>query len=161
MRTWRESEPVTDAGRLARADAWVASLGDVHVLVDLSHRAQAVTAARRFVRHHLSSRGVAESDVATTELLTSELVTNAVKYGEPPVSLLIELRRGLVHVSVSDTNPELPRLREPEPTGDGGRGMWLLDTLASMWGWAPAPVGKTVWFELHMPVGDTPPTGDD
>lgn len=89
---------------------------------------------------------------STAELLVSELVTNAVKYGQPPLWLLVELRPGLIHASVSDTSTALPQRREAAPDAEGGRGLLVLEALAGSWGTVTAESGKYLWFDLPVPV---------
>ncbi|WP_368861866.1 ATP-binding protein [Frankia gtarii] len=92
----------------------------------------------------------------TAELLVSELVTNAVKYGQPPLWLLIEMRPGLIHASVSDTSTVLPQRRTAAPDAEGGRGLLVLDALAGSWGTIIAESGKYLWFDLPVPHTSAP-----
>lgn len=86
-------------------------------------------------------------------LLISELVTNAVRHGVPPIRLAIECDDTLLHVRVRDGSPALPARREVGIESEGGRGMTLVELLTSTWGVAPVAddygVGKEVWFELR------------
>lgn len=123
-----------------------------HLLVELPHLPEAVPEARRAVRRVLTERGTPDESVAVAELLVSELVTNAVKYGEPPIWLLLELRPGLIHASISDTSTSLPTRRDPTPVSEGGRGLLVLDALAGAWGAATADAGKYLWFDLPVPL---------
>ncbi len=90
-------------------------------------------------------------DVA--ELLVSELVTNALRYGAGPIRLRLLRGRALL-CEVSDAVPALPRLREAGDDDEGGRGMQLVTTLAERWGSRRTGHGKTVWFELPLPAGE-------
>jgi anti-sigma regulatory factor (Ser/Thr protein kinase) len=121
-----------------------------HVLVELPYLPRAVPEARQAIRTLLGARGLPADTVDVAELLVSELVTNAVKYGDPPVWLLVELRPGLVHASVSDTSEALPHRREVTPASEGGRGLLVLDALAGSWGAAVAGAGKYLWFDLPV-----------
>lgn len=82
------------------------------------------------------------------ELLTSEVVTNAVKYGCcDEVVVRLGLRRDEVEVVVLDANPEPPLAVDPSHRRDGGRGMLLVDSLARRWGVQRHEAdGKSVWF---------------
>ncbi|MGF7234903.1 MAG: ATP-binding protein [Frankia sp.] len=120
--------------------------------VELPYLPRAVPEARRALRALLTSRDLPEESVAVAELLVSELVTNAVKYGEPPIWLLLELRPGLVHASVSDTSTALPYRRDVTPSSEGGRGLLVLDALAGSWGAAAVDSGKYLWFDLPVPL---------
>ncbi len=107
-------------------------------------------AARRFVAGFLSSRGY-ESIVADAELLTSEVVSNAVIHGGRPLVLDVEDLGNGVRVRVSDPSPALPRPRRAAPWAPGGRGLSIVATLASDWGISPLEdSGKDVWFELRI-----------
>ncbi|HSA49916.1 MAG TPA: SpoIIE family protein phosphatase [Yinghuangia sp.] len=88
-------------------------------------------------------------DVA--ELLVSELVTNALRYGAGPIRLRLLRGRALL-CEVADAVPALPRLREARDTDEGGRGMQLVTTLAERWGSRRSGHGKIVWFELQLPT---------
>ncbi len=103
-------------------------------------------AARRFVRDALVGF---EGDLDTVLLLVSELVTNAVLHTQSVVSLTIALGAGMLRVSVADNCHDAPVHRAPGLDAVGGRGMGLVQTLASGWGVDLHPGnGKTVWFEL-------------
>jgi anti-sigma regulatory factor (Ser/Thr protein kinase) len=126
-----------------------------HILAELPYQAAAVPQARRVLRECLSLARLPDDTRGVSELLVSELVTNAVKYGKPPVWLLVELRPGLVHASVSDTSTELPTRRDPDPDAEGGRGLLVLDALAGSWGAVAVEGGKYLWFDLPVrPDGD-------
>ncbi len=125
-----------------------------HILAELPYLPSAVPQARRVLRECLDLTGLPDDTRCTAELLVSELVTNAVKYGRPPVWLLVELRPGLVHASVTDTSTTLPQRREADPDAEGGRGLLVLDALAGSWGAVSVGSGKYLWFDL--PVIRTP-----
>jgi anti-sigma regulatory factor (Ser/Thr protein kinase) len=112
--------------------------------------------ARRFTRTTLESWGLgALADV--TELLVSELVTNALRHAGPPRQLRLFRDRSLT-VEVADAAHQMPLLR---PMGDNagevesGRGMRLVNELAHRWGSRTTRHGKVVWFELELPLGIT------
>ena len=111
--------------------------------------------ARRFVTRTLV---VAESDVLDVALLlTSELVTNAVLYGAAPIRLQLHRQPGTVRIEVHDQGRPFspPAEAACSLTDEGGRGMPLLDALATSWGIHSSRniAGKTLWFEL---TGDQP-----
>jgi len=86
----------------------------------------------------------------TALLLVSELVTNAIRHGTPPVRLSLRLDRDRLRVEVTDSSPALPELTRPEPDQIGGRGLQIVQLLAARWGasFSSRRLGKTVWFEL-------------
>ena len=76
----------------------------------------------------------------------------------PPKQFTLRLRRGAaaVWVEVFDTDLRLPRIRSADETDEGGRGLYLVDQIASRWGSRPTRNGKAVWFEMSI----TPAAGD-
>ncbi|TQK52148.1 serine phosphatase RsbU (regulator of sigma subunit) [Streptomyces sp. SLBN-118] len=102
--------------------------------------------ARRLARRALARWGLEElSD--SVELLVSEVVTNAVRYAERPVTLRL-LRTDVLRCEVGDDSPQLPRQRRARDTDEGGRGLFLVNRLARRWGATRLSTGKVVWFEL-------------
>jgi anti-sigma regulatory factor (Ser/Thr protein kinase) len=87
----------------------------------------------------------------TALLLVSELATNAIRHGTPPIRLSLRLDRDRLRVEVSDSSPALPELSHPEPDQVGGRGLQIVQLLAARWGASASTrrLGKTVWFELR------------
>lgn len=79
-------------------------------------------------------------------LLTSELVTNAVRHGTGSVDLRVAWGHGAVRVEVEDQSPQRPVIRAMDRDALSGRGLVLVDRLCAGWGVLPAAVGKTVWF---------------
>ena len=119
---------------------------------DLPAHALSARRARRFVLAALEALGVrAPAIEEVAELLTSEVVTNAVLHAGSGVRVLVEGIPGGVRISVTDTDPQIPALRPPADQAESGRGLHLVDTLADRWGVAPVPTGKSVWFELAVP----------
>ncbi|MBW1602921.1 serine/threonine-protein phosphatase [Streptomyces sp. JJ66] len=96
--------------------------------------------------------------VDTTELLVSELVTNALRHGDGEIRLRLLLDRTLV-CEVWDSGLVQPRRRRARDTDEGGRGLQLVDLLSAAWGSRRTPRGKAVWFELPLPHdgGPKPP----
>ncbi|MEV0169471.1 anti-sigma regulatory factor (Ser/Thr protein kinase) [Nonomuraea fuscirosea] len=91
------------------------------------------------------------NETATTELLVTEAVTNALEQSPEPINLTLTLADGLLRGAVEDhatqrALPEQPHL--PDPTEESGRGLFLLDALACCWGVEYTATGKIVWFEL-------------
>ena len=105
-------------------------------------------------RRHLaaSCTGLPRDMVEIALLLTSELVTNAVKYGGQHITLTVRDEADLFRVEVHDDGPRAPRVAAPGSHAVGGRGLLLVESLAHEWGTsagAPAEGGKSVWFTLR------------
>ncbi|MEU3985821.1 ATP-binding SpoIIE family protein phosphatase [Streptomyces sp. NPDC026672] len=89
------------------------------------------------------------------ELLASEVVTNALVHGDSDVHVYVRKYADRLRVEVRDSDPrparpvDLPRM---EDQAEGGRGLLIVSALASQWGNSPSGRGKTVWFELPVPV---------
>jgi anti-sigma regulatory factor (Ser/Thr protein kinase) len=107
----------------------------------------AASRARRFVRATLASWSLDEI-IPDTELLTSELVTNAILHARSSARVEIAYDGGPVRVSVCDSNPSPPRLRDYGPEAITGRGLLLVDRIAQRWGVHQSESGKCVWFEV-------------
>ncbi|MFE9636476.1 SpoIIE family protein phosphatase [Streptomyces sp. NPDC006463] len=105
--------------------------------------------ARRFARRALTRWGLEELQ-DSLELLVSEVVTNAVRYAERPVTLRL-LRTDVLRCEVGDDSPQLPRQRRARDTDEGGRGLFLVNRMARRWGATRLSSGKVVWFELPLP----------
>ncbi|WP_244207280.1 ATP-binding protein [Streptomyces swartbergensis] len=110
---------------------------------------RAVPEARRALRELLGQWGrTARSDVA--ELLTSELVTNAIVHTDHDAVLTATVGPRGLRVEVRDFVARRPRLRVPvADDGTNGRGLFLVQSLADAWGVRAHGVGKAVWFELQ------------
>ncbi|MFE2049185.1 SpoIIE family protein phosphatase [Streptomyces sp. NPDC059459] len=119
----------------------------------LPREPRSVGRAREYARAQLLAWDL-EPLVDTTELLVSELVTNALRYGEGEIRLRLLLDRTLV-CEVWDSGLVQPRRRRARDTDEGGRGLQLVGLLSAAWGSRRTPRGKTVWFELPLPGGDT------
>ncbi|MFJ9581974.1 SpoIIE family protein phosphatase [Streptomyces sp. NPDC101191] len=102
--------------------------------------------ARRLARRALA-RWDLEELTDSVELLISEVVTNAVRYAERPVTLRL-LRTDVLRCEVGDDSPQLPRQRRARETDESGRGLFLVNRLARRWGATRLSGGKVVWFEL-------------
>ncbi|MFF0750538.1 SpoIIE family protein phosphatase [Streptomyces sp. NPDC004267] len=110
-----------------------------------------VAGARASSHAQLERWGLGALDFAV-ELIVSELVTNAIRYGAPPVHLrlLRDKDRALI-CEVSDGRETSPHLRRARPDEEGGRGLFLVAQLADRWGTRYTRDGKTIWAEL--PIG--------
>ncbi|MDR6979608.1 serine phosphatase RsbU (regulator of sigma subunit)/anti-sigma regulatory factor (Ser/Thr protein kinase) [Streptomyces sp. 3330] len=113
---------------------------------ELAAEPAAVARARSEVSRQLSDWGLEQLGF-TAELIVSELVTNAIRYGRPPVRLRLIHDRALL-CEVSDGSSTTPHLRRARVFDEGGRGLLLVAQLAERWGTRHARRGKTVWAEL-------------
>ncbi|MFE0193434.1 SpoIIE family protein phosphatase [Streptomyces sp. NPDC058989] len=123
----------------------------------LAPEARSVARARELARDQLTDWGL-QGLVDTAELLVSELVTNALRHGHGEIRLRLLLDRTLV-CEVWDADLAQPRRRRARDTDEGGRGLQLVGLLSEGWGSRRTPRGKTVWFELALPDGES--TGMD
>lgn len=128
--------------------------------ISLSPHPTGAMAARQFVEGTLRRWG--RGDLSeTAALLSSELVTNVIVHVRSDMIVGIDLDDHRVRVTVFDTSGELPRRRERlAPLEEHGRGLQVVDALATSWGINEGLRGKSVWFELAT-SGDTerPATG--
>ncbi|MEV1083188.1 ATP-binding protein [Streptomyces sp. NPDC050211] len=123
--------------------------------IALPHTAAAVPVARALVRTALAELEHG-ADCDTAELLTAELVANAVEHtaGSGPIELVVELLPSGCQVEVHDPDPAppgnltRPLNGEPDPWQEHGRGLLLIRALSSSCGHRPTDSGKAVWFRL-------------
>ncbi len=119
------------------------------VTIELENDVSACRCAREFLRDVLRMwclLGV--SDVA--ELLAGELVANVVRHVHAPMELRASRLQASLRIEVVDPSTMPPVVRHPDPADDHGRGILLVDSLASAWGVVLRPDGKTVWFEIDV-----------
>ena len=120
----------------------------------LEHDRRSVTYARRWVVRQAADAGIRGDAQAVVELLTSELVANAIHHGPPGgrITVRTAVLDGHLQVTVDDEGDATPVVRDPHPTEPGGRGMMLVDMLASAWGTSTSPDGggKAVWFTVAV-----------
>ena len=125
--------------------------------IALPHSAAAVPVARALVRTALAEREhTADGD--TAELLTAELVANAVEHtaGGSPIELVVELMPTSCQVEVHDPDPSppgdltRPGMEPPDPWQEHGRGLLLIRALSSSCGHRATASGKAVWFRLPV-----------
>lgn len=115
-------------------------------------------AARAFLRNVFDVWDCDDEDQVAA-VLTSEVVTNAIRHTAGKVALRITLAADIVRVEASDVAPGELRALPVDVTADGGRGLFLVEMLARAWGAVDidADGGKIVWFEVpvqrHTPHG--------
>ncbi|MFC9260520.1 SpoIIE family protein phosphatase [Streptomyces hydrogenans] len=110
--------------------------------------ASVVGAARKAAAGQLTAWGLDEMSF-TTELVVSELVTNAVRYAGGPIGLRL-IRENVLVCEVSDPSNTQPRLRRARWSDEGGRGLFLIAQLTTRWGSRYTRSGKTIWAEQPL-----------
>ncbi|MFG3345947.1 SpoIIE family protein phosphatase [Streptomyces sp. NPDC048018] len=108
----------------------------------------AVSPVRSAAAARIAAWGLEEAGF-TAELVLSELITNAIRYGRPPVRVRLVYDRVLI-CEVSDGSSTSPHLRHATDTDEGGRGLFLVAQFAQRWGTRYARRGKTIWAELPI-----------
>jgi len=115
----------------------------------LARDEHAAVEARRFARNWARGHAVPHPIVDDIELVVSELVTNALRHGEPPIDIeLSKSTDGTIRGEICDGSTATPA---PNPTPDyrGGFGLRIVDARTSRWGCTTQPNGKQVWFEIR------------
>ncbi|WP_280867819.1 SpoIIE family protein phosphatase [Streptomyces sp. SAI-127] len=110
-----------------------------------------VADARAQTTRQLTAWGLEEA-AFVTELVVSELVTNAIRYGAVPIGLRLIRDRTLI-CEVSDASNTAPHLRRARTYDEGGRGLHMVAQLTQGWGTRQTPLGKTIWAEQSLPAG--------
>jgi len=109
----------------------------------------AVAVARRRAREQLTKWDVDDETAFNTQLIVSELVTNAVRYGSPPLELRL-IRDRTLTCEVRDAGTAAPHLRHAGTVDEGGRGLFITAQLAQAWGTRYTDSGKTIWTEQAL-----------
>lgn len=122
----------------------------VRAVLGLAPTLTAPAQARSFLRTCLTRWTATDAaNVDGAELVLDELVTNAVLHSRTPVEVLVGLRGNALRVAVADLSADAPRPRSAAEEEENGRGLALVDALASRWGVLPRPArGKVVWAVL-------------
>jgi PAS domain S-box-containing protein len=134
---------------LARTTALTA---DQVLTCPLPDEPEAAPIARAAVRRQMEIWKIDPESAFTAELITSELVSNAVRYGAPPLRLRLILDRRLT-CEVSDAATSAPHLKHARTVDETGRGLFIIANVADNWGTRYHAQGKTVWAQL--PLGAT------
>ncbi|MEW2158953.1 SpoIIE family protein phosphatase [Streptomyces sp. NPDC007189] len=108
-----------------------------------------VAPIRKQVVQQLDAWGLSEA-AFTAELVVSELVTNAIRYGSHPIRLRLIHDATTLICEVSDTSHTAPHLRRAKVFDEGGRGLLLVAQLTQRWGSRHTTEGKTIWAELPL-----------
>ncbi|TDU02029.1 serine phosphatase RsbU (regulator of sigma subunit) [Streptomyces sp. 846.5] len=119
--------------------------------LDIADDPACVAEARKWAGTTLAGWGLEEA-AFVTELVVSELVTNAIRYGQEPVQLRLVRDRTLI-CEVSDGSNTAPHLRRARTFDEGGRGLLLVAQLTRSWGTRQTARGKTIWAEQPLPSG--------
>jgi anti-anti-sigma regulatory factor len=119
--------------------------------VRLAASPPAPAAARRLVTAACQAWQVPElADDA--QLIITELVGNALRHAGGDIKVAVTIGKHFLHLAVRDGSPARPRMTLPDPeTGEGGRGLILVDAVSAGWGSAPVNDGKRVWATLRIP----------
>lgn len=124
--------------------------------LDLRPGLGALADARAAIRSWLDSQADAEL-LEVVELLTTELLANAIEHGDGPTGAQVVLLDDAVRIEVKDRSPVLPRVRDPAPAArGGGRGLLLVEALSRRWGAQPNGSGKLTWCEVALVVDARP-----
>jgi serine phosphatase RsbU (regulator of sigma subunit) len=122
---------------------------DHHATWTLGRELTSVGQARTLIREPMERWGL-DDMIPVTELLVSELVTNALRYSPGAVTLRI-VREGALVCEVGDNSAALPRLRQAGQDDENGRGLQVVSQFASRWGARRTRTGKVVWCEQPLP----------
>ncbi|AKJ12216.1 histidine kinase [Streptomyces incarnatus] len=118
---------------------------------DVPPDAAVVPSVRARCREQLDRWGL-EEVAFSLELIVSELVTNAIRYGAPPITVRLLYGRCLV-CEVADASSTSPRMRRAATTDEGGRGLFLVAQFAERWGTRYTAGGKVIWAERTLHDG--------
>ncbi|MFI6935403.1 SpoIIE family protein phosphatase [Streptomyces sp. NPDC050287] len=115
---------------------------------DVDPTPSAVAEARKNAVGQLATWGLCDA-AFITELVVSELVTNAIRHAKPPIELRLIHDTSLI-CEVSDASNTAPHMRRARTYDEGGRGLLLVAQLTQRWGTRPTPTGKTIWAEQSI-----------
>jgi anti-sigma regulatory factor (Ser/Thr protein kinase) len=122
-------------------------------VVLLPYAPSSVGVARRRLGADLRAHGIPETTVTDAVLVLSELLSNAIRHGQPlpgaQVQVAWTLNSGTLELAVSDGGaPSPPQPTLPSPSSPGGRGLGIVEHLSSRWGYHNTNQGITVWALL-------------
>jgi anti-sigma regulatory factor (Ser/Thr protein kinase) len=152
LRPFAARQPIVGAGGAAARSVCLLD-------IRLDQHPGAVAAARAQLREALQANRVrvAPELLDSMLLVTSELVTNGLRHGEPPVQLTVDHRDSRLRLTVTDFGSNQPRPQVAGPEATGGRGLFLVSALSTAWKIEPhggdratAGVGTAVWAEFAL-----------
>ncbi|MDT0323186.1 SpoIIE family protein phosphatase [Streptomyces millisiae] len=117
--------------------------------LDLAAEPALVATARKAAAEQLVAWDLTEA-AFVTELVVSELVTNAIRHAEPPIQLRLLRGETSLIIEVSDGSSTAPHLRRARTFDEGGRGLLLVAQLTQQWGTRQTASGKTIWAEQQL-----------
>ncbi|WP_052851122.1 ATP-binding SpoIIE family protein phosphatase [Streptomyces avicenniae] len=117
--------------------------------IDLAADPSVVARARKMAADQLVAWELPEA-AFITELVVSELVTNAIRHAAPPIQLRLIRGESSLICEVSDSSSTAPHLRRARTFDEGGRGLLLVAQLTQQWGTRQTATGKTIWAEQHL-----------
>jgi anti-sigma regulatory factor (Ser/Thr protein kinase) len=139
---------VTEGERMSDGLAAVGDAEPLATLLVLPPDLTSVSSARRFVKRHCQAIGFDEETCDTAVLLTSETVTNAFIHGRSEAKIRVKAVPGRLLVEVADENSRHPLRAGQDDDALDGRGLAIVELLATRWGVVDEAYGKTVWFEV-------------
>jgi anti-sigma regulatory factor (Ser/Thr protein kinase) len=118
--------------------------------LSLSSDPRSIREARGFLASIARELDLPGDTVSVAELALSEIVTNAVIHGRPPILVQVDATSRRLEVSVSDASPAQPQADETRLDATGGRGLAIVAAVAGDWGCEPDPdgAGKRIWFTV-------------
>lgn len=119
--------------------------------IDLPAEPTSGALARNVLRELCAAAELNPDTCETALLLATELVTNAIEHGGAPAVLDAAILDQVVRVAVDDSSSFTPEPKIASELDERGRGLFLVDALASRWGTESRTGGKTVWFEVDLP----------
>jgi anti-sigma regulatory factor (Ser/Thr protein kinase) len=123
------------------------------LVTGLPWNADSVAAARAHVRAAAVELELPPATARQSVLAVSELVSNAIEHGTPPLELRLMAIPGGVRLEVDDASPQAPIPLAVTPTAASGRGLSIVHAVAAGWGHYPTEAGKCVWCDLVVASG--------